>query len=78
MRKLMLIVNPAAGRGGFKFSFGDAMQVLAAGGMQIDLFFTAGPRDATRFAAENAGNLFSFMPKKVLDRKPIMLYNLLR
>lgn len=56
VRKLMLIVNPAAGRGGYKFSFGDAMQVLAAGGMQIDLFFTAGPRDATRFAAENAGN----------------------
>ena len=54
MKKLMLIVNPAAGRGGFRYSFGEAMQVLAKGGYRIDLYFTAGRGDATLFAAQDA------------------------
>ena len=54
-RKLLLIVNPAAGRGAYKNGFGDAMRVLAEGGIQTTLAFTAARGDATRFAAENAG-----------------------
>ena len=47
----MLIVNPNAGRGGYRFYFGDAMKVLADGGYQISLFFTTRPGEATEFAA---------------------------
>ena len=54
MKKLMLIINPAAGRGGYKTFFGEAMQILANGGLQPNLFFTTGRGDATRFAAEHA------------------------
>ena len=52
MKKLMLIVNPAAGRGGFKLFFGEAMQLLSKGGLQPNLFFTAGRGDAIRFARD--------------------------
>ena len=55
-RKLLLIVNPAAGRGAYKNGFGDAMRVLAEGGIQTTLVFTAARGDATRFAAECAGD----------------------
>ena len=54
MKKLLIIINPAAGRGGFKSFFGEAMQVLGAGGMQPSLFFTGKRGDATVFAAEHA------------------------
>ena len=53
-RKLMLIVNPAAGRGGYKVNLGDALQTLDAGGCRSTLFFTRERGDATRFAAEHA------------------------
>ena len=51
MKRMMLIVNPNAGRGGYRFYFGDAMKVLADGGYQISLFFTTRPGEATEFAA---------------------------
>lgn len=54
MKKLMLIVNPAAGRGGFKVQFGEAMQILAKGGMQTSLYFTSGKKEATRFVEQHA------------------------
>ncbi|MBQ9250101.1 MAG: YegS/Rv2252/BmrU family lipid kinase [Oscillospiraceae bacterium] len=54
-RKLMLIINPAAGRGGYKINLGDALQILDNGGCRSTLFFTQGRGDATRFAAEHAG-----------------------
>ena len=52
----MLIINPAAGRGSFKSSFGDAMQVLSDGGFRATLFFTKGRGDGTLFAAQYAEN----------------------
>ncbi len=54
MKKLMLIVNPAAGRGGYRYYFGEALQTLSEGGLQTDLFFTAARGDATRYAAAYA------------------------
>lgn len=53
-QKLMLIVNPAAGHGGYKFNFADAMQILSNAGYETTLFYTQGRLDATRFAREHA------------------------
>ncbi|MGI5977133.1 MAG: diacylglycerol/lipid kinase family protein [Candidatus Limivicinus sp.] len=55
-KELMLIVNPAAGRSGYRQNFGEAMNTLDRGGYQVTLFFTSARGDATRFAAENAKN----------------------
>ena len=52
-RKLMLIINPAAGRGGYKYNFSEALLALDEGGFRTTLFFTAGRGEATRFAAEH-------------------------
>ena len=52
----MLIINPVAGRGGFKYFFSEAMQVLARGGMQPNLFFTSGRGDATELAKNYAAD----------------------
>ena len=54
-RKLMLIINPVAGRGGYKLNLGEALQLLDKGGFRTRLFFTGQRGDATRFAAEHAG-----------------------
>ena len=56
MKRLMMIINPAAGRSGFKTLFGEAMHILSRGGMQTSLFFTEGRRDATRLVEEYAQN----------------------
>ena len=56
MQQLMLIVNPAAGRGGYRYNFGEAMRLLAEGGCRTTLFFTTGKGDATRFAAEHGAD----------------------
>jgi YegS/Rv2252/BmrU family lipid kinase len=50
MKKLMMIVNPSAGRGGYRYYFGEAMKTLADGGFRTELFFTGGPEEATEFA----------------------------
>lgn len=49
-KKLMLIVNPVAGRGAYKLGFADAMQLLSNAGYRVDLYFTAARGDATDFA----------------------------
>ena len=55
-KKLMLIVNPAAGKGAYKTNFGEAMKLLDMGGYTTTLFFTAGPGEATEIAAGNAAD----------------------
>lgn len=52
-RKLMLIINPAAGRGSYKLNLGEALQVLDNGGYRTTLYFTSGSSDASRFAAQH-------------------------
>ena len=53
MKKLMLVINPAAGRGGFKFNLPDALQTLDRGGYRTTLFFTSERGQATEFVREN-------------------------
>lgn len=53
-KKLMLIINPAAGRGGYKLNLGEALQTLDNGGYHSTLFFTRGCGDATELAAQYA------------------------
>ena len=52
-KKLMLIINPAAGRGGYKVNLPDALHLLEKGGCRTTLFFTAGRGDATEMAAQH-------------------------
>ena len=53
-KKLMLIINPVAGKGGYKLNFGDALQVLDNGGYRTSIFFTEKSGDATEIAAKHA------------------------
>ena len=52
-KKLMLIINPAAGRGAYRMNFADALRVLDEGGYRTTLYFTSGRGDATAFAAQH-------------------------
>ena len=55
-KKLLLIVNPVAGRGAYKPAFADALQLLDEGGYRTTVFFTGGPEDATRIARDHGPN----------------------
>ncbi len=55
-KKMMLIVNPVAGRGGYSLNFGEALRVFSYGGYSVTLYFTKGKNDATRFAEENGAD----------------------
>jgi len=55
-KSLMMIINPAAGKGGYKINFAEAMHVLDKGGYRTSLFFTRGPGDASEIAARYAKN----------------------
>lgn len=53
-KKLMLIINPVAGKARYKDGFGDVMRLFSEGGYRTTVFFTEARGDATRFAAEYA------------------------
>ena len=53
-RKLLLIVNPAAGRGAYKQGFADALYTLSQGGCDTTVYFTEGRGDATVLARDHA------------------------
>ena len=53
-KKLLLIINPAAGRGAYRNNFADAQLAFDRGGYETTLAFTAGRGDATQIAAEQA------------------------
>ena len=55
-KKLMLIVNPAAGRGAYKKGFADALHTMDQGGLRTSLYFTAGRGDATALARSHAAD----------------------
>ena len=56
MKKLMLIVNPAAGKGSYKINFGEALNLLDNGGYRTTLYFTKAPGDASRYAADHGAD----------------------
>ena len=55
-KKLLLIINPVAGRGAYKTNFADALLALSAGGYETTLVFTEGRGDATEIAAARAAD----------------------
>jgi len=46
-KKLMLVVNPNAGRGGYKTNFAEALRTLDNGGYRTTPYFTTAPGEAT-------------------------------
>jgi YegS/Rv2252/BmrU family lipid kinase len=54
MKRLMLIVNPQAGRGGYRQGLGEALRVFCAGGWLPTVYFTEKPGDATALAREKS------------------------
>ena len=50
----MLIINPAAGHGGYEENFGEALRLLDGAGCRTTLFYTTGPLQATEYAARYA------------------------
>lgn len=52
---LMMIINPAAGKGGFKRSLPDALRLLSDTGYAVSLFFTECRGHATELATQYAG-----------------------
>lgn len=55
-KKLMLIVNPVAGRSAYKPNFAEATLLLAQAGYRVDLYYTASRGDATLFARDHAAD----------------------
>ena len=55
-KRLLLIINPAAGRGTYKSNFAEAMQQLSAGGYETTLSFTKKRGDATEIATSRAAD----------------------
>lgn len=51
-QKLMLIINPAAGRGAYKINLGDALQILDQGGCRTTLYYTSDRGHATEYVAQ--------------------------
>ena len=55
-KKLMLIINPAAGRGDYRINLPEALQLLDQGGYRTSLVYTRGRGDATRVAAQSGAD----------------------
>lgn len=53
-KRMMLIINPMAGRSGYKTGSGEVMNILDSGGYLTTVYFTQGRGDATVFAAQHA------------------------
>lgn len=53
-KKLMLIINPVAGRGAYRVNLPEALRILDVGGYRTTLYFTSGQGEATSFAAQYA------------------------
>ena len=56
MKKLMLIVNPNAGKGGYKTALGEALHIFYKAGYLPEVYFTAKPGEATQLCLDHAAN----------------------
>ena len=52
MKKLLLIINPMAGKGMYKDGLAEALTILAKGGYEVTIRFTEESGHAARLAAE--------------------------
>ena len=52
-KKLMLVINPTAGRGGYNINMGEALRILDEGGYRTTLFFTADRGHATAHVVDH-------------------------
>lgn len=55
MKKLMLLINPNAGRGAYRNGLGDMLQSFHEAGYRSTVFFTDARGEAARLTAEHAG-----------------------
>lgn len=55
-KSMVIIVNPAAGKGAYKKKFADVLKVFSDAGYSPRLCFTAGRGDASELAAENGSD----------------------
>lgn len=53
-RKMMLLVNPHAGKSGYKGSLGEVLEVFCRNGWQPTVFFTSGPGQAPEIVRKNS------------------------
>lgn len=52
---LMMIINPAAGKGGFRRALPDALKMLSDAGYAVTMYFTECRGHATELATQYAG-----------------------
>ena len=52
-KKLMMIINPVAGRGAYTLNFPEALKILDNNGYTVSLYHTSKHGDATKFAYEH-------------------------
>lgn len=56
MKKLMLLINPNAGRGGYRFGLGDVLHNFHQAGWRTTVYFTDQRGDAPRLVRQHAGD----------------------
>ncbi len=56
MKKMMLLINPNAGRGGYRAALADILQTFHRSGYVSTVFFTDGRGDATRLTAAHGAD----------------------
>ena len=56
MKKLLLLINPNAGKNGYRNGLGEVLLNFHRAGFAVTVMFTDGHGDATRIAAEQSGN----------------------
>lgn len=54
-KKLMLLINPAAGKGGYKTGLGEVLETFYRGGYLPEVYFTSAPGDAAVLTERYAG-----------------------
>ena len=56
MKKVLFLVNPNAGKGGYKAGLGEALRTLYSGDLLPTVYFTSCPGDAVDIVAEHAAD----------------------